>query len=59
MRHVTHMNKSCHTYERVMAHTCPVTHTLTLILFARINESRHERECVMAHAHDLEYTLSL
>ena len=40
--HVTHMNESCHTYERVMSHiwTSHVTH---------MNESCHTYERVMSH----------
>jgi len=42
MSHVTHMNESCHTYERVMSHiwTSHVTH---------MNESCHTFERVMSH----------
>jgi len=42
MSHVTHMNDSCHTYERVMSHiwTSHVTH---------MNESCHTYEWVMSH----------
>jgi len=42
MRHVTHMNASCHTYEWAMSHIwmSHVTH---------MNESCHTYECVMSH----------
>ena len=42
MSHVTHMNESCHTYERVMSHiwTSHVTH---------MNESRHTNVWAMPH----------
>jgi len=50
MRHVTHMNGSCHTYEWVRAHIC--TNRAT-----RMNVSCHTYEWVMSHiwmSHDAQ-----
>ena len=41
-RHVTCMNESCHTYERVMSHV-EMSH------ITRMNELDHTYECVMSH----------
>ena len=49
MRHVTHMNASCHTYEWVMSHTWMVHVTHKWCHITRMDESCHTYDSFMLH----------